>query len=98
MSIDASGTRYWTGHPGVVLVNDPLDTAHEVAKAYDTRWLVLERGDSVPAAAQILIDGDRPSWVGPPILHRDDVAVYPVCTTPDDARCSAAVTAAGAAP
>ena len=26
MSIDASGYRYWTGRPGVVLVNDPLDT------------------------------------------------------------------------
>jgi hypothetical protein len=97
MSIDASGTRYWSGHPGVVLVNDPLDTVHDVAKAYDTRWLVLERGDSVPAAAQIL-DGDRPSWVGPPILQRDDVSVYPICTMPDDTRCSTAAITAGAAP
>ncbi len=30
MSIDASGTKYWTGHPGVVLVNDPLDTIEQV--------------------------------------------------------------------
>ena len=31
MSIDAVGTKYWTGHGGVVLVNDPLDTIHDVA-------------------------------------------------------------------
>ena len=43
MSIDASGYRYWTGHPGVVLVNDPLDTVEQVARAYGIRWLVLER-------------------------------------------------------
>ena len=90
MSIDASGYRYWTGHPGVVLVNDPLDTVLEVAQAYDTHWLVLERADTVPAASQILIDGNRPVWVGPPILERPDVSVYPLCTKPDDTRCSTA--------
>ena len=51
MSIDASGTRYWSGHGGVVLVNDPLDTIHDVATAYDIRWLVLDRGDAVPSVA-----------------------------------------------
>ena len=79
MSIDASGYRYWTGHPGVVLVNDPLDTVEAVARAYDIRWLVLEKGDTVPAAAAILVDGQRPAWVGPPVLARSDVSVYPVC-------------------
>ncbi len=96
MSIDASGTKYWTGHPGVVLVNDPLATVYQVAKAYDTRWLILQRGDTVPAAAQILVDGIRPAWVGPPILDRPDVAVYPVCTAPSDTRCSAAGGPSGA--
>jgi hypothetical protein len=89
MSIDASGTKYWTGHPGVVLVNDPLDTVLQVAQAYDTRWLVLERDDTVPAAAQILLDGNRPAWVGPPILSRPDVSVYPLCSVPADTRCGA---------
>ncbi len=93
MSIDASGYKYWTGHPGVVLVNDPLPTVLEVAKAYNTRWLILERGDSVPAAAQILIDGNRPAWVGPPILARPDVSVYPLCTTSADTRCTGAAAA-----
>ena len=68
MSIDASGTRYWTGHGGVVLVNDPLDTIHDVARAYDIRWLVLERGDAVPAVAPILDGGPLPAWLGEPIL------------------------------
>ena len=100
MSIDASGTKYWTGHPGVVLVNDPLDTVYEVAKAYNTRWLFLEADDTVPAAAQILVDGNRPAWVGSPILARPDISVYPVCTAPSDARCSTAdaATSPSAAP
>ena len=89
MSIDASGYRYWTGHPGVVLVNDPIDTVEAVARAYDIRWLVLERADTVPAAAQILVNGKRPAWVGPPVLDNGDVAVYPVCTGPDP-RCPSA--------
>jgi len=90
MSIDAAGYRYWTGHPGVVLVNDPIGTAEEVARAYDVRWLVLERADSVPAAREILLEGRRPAWVGPPVLDSADVSVYPVCTTADDTRCAAA--------
>jgi len=91
MSIDASGYRYWTGHPGVVLVNDPLETAEEVARAYAIRWLVLEPADSVPAAREILLEGRRPAWVGPPILESADVSVFAVCTTADDPRCAAAV-------
>lgn len=96
MSIDASGYRYWTGRPGVVLVNDPLPTVLQVAQAYDTRWLILEKDDSVPAAAQILIDGIRPAWVGPPILARPDVSVYPLCTASADPRCAAASSPASA--
>jgi len=88
MSIDASGTRYWTGHPGVVLVNDPLETVLAVAEAYSIRWLILERDDSVPAARAILIDGQRPGWVGPPVLLGPDLGVYPVCIVAGDPRCS----------
>ena len=54
MSIDASGTKYWTGHGGVVLVNDPIETVEAVARAYDIRWLVLEPTDTVPAAKAIM--------------------------------------------
>jgi hypothetical protein len=81
-----------------VLVNDPLPTVLEVATAYDTRWLILERDDTVPAATQILIDGNRPAWVGPPILARPDVSVYPLCTAAADSRCAAASNAMPATP
>jgi len=80
MSIDAAGTRYWTGRGGVVLVNDPLATIAEVAAAYDVRWLVLERAASVPAAAGLL-DGSTPAWVGDPVLAQGrpvQLAVYPI--------------------
>jgi hypothetical protein len=96
MSIDASGYRYWTGRPGVVLVNDPLDTVEQVARAYAIRWLILEPNDSVKAATDILVNDQRPSWVGPPVLDRDDVSVYPVCLDPGDTRCATAVAPVGA--
>jgi hypothetical protein len=79
MSIDAAATRYWTGRPGVVLVNDPLDTIAEVAHAYDVDWLVLDRG-AVDTTTPVL-DGERPEWVGEPILEDGDpveTAVYPI--------------------
>jgi hypothetical protein len=103
MSIDASGTRYWSGRGGVVLVNDPLPTIEQVARAYQVRWLILERSDAVPAVAPILDGAPRPAWIGPPVASKPavpspggvelppgavDVAVYPVCVTPGDTRCA----------
>ncbi len=85
MSIDAAGTLYWSGHPGVVLVNDPLPVIEEVVRAYDIRWLVLDRDDSVAAVAPILDGTDQPDWLGTPILAEGDplrLAVYPVVTGP----------------
>ena len=85
MSIDASSTKYWSGHGGVVLVNDPLDTIHDVARAYDIRWLVLDRDDSVSAVAPILDGGPLPDWLGPPIMSQGtptQLAVYPVLPEP----------------
>jgi Dolichyl-phosphate-mannose-protein mannosyltransferase len=81
MSIDAAGTRYWSGRGGVVLVNDPLATIEEVARAYDIRWLVLDREDSVESVAAILDGGPPPPWLGRPILTEGDplrLAVFPV--------------------
>jgi hypothetical protein len=85
MSIDASGTRYWSGHGGVVLVNDPLDTVHAVATAYAIRWLVLDRDDAVSSVAPILDGTEDPAWLGQPILAEGSptrLAVYPVLATP----------------
>jgi hypothetical protein len=104
MSIDASGTLYWTGHGGVVLVNDPLDTIEEVARAYDIRWLVLNRADTVASVVPILDGGPRPTWLGPPVTARPaeatgaepppgavDVGLYPVCLEAGDPRCAEVV-------
>jgi len=105
MSIDASGTLYWTGHGGVVLVNDPLDTIEEVARAYEIRWLVLNRADTVASVAPILDEGPRPAWLGVPVASRParqlpdaaplpagalGVGLYPVCLDLADIRCAEA--------
>ena len=102
MSIDASGTLHWTGHPGVVLVEDPLETIEKVARAYDIRWLVLDRSDTVATVAPILDGEPRPAWLGAPVASRPvrrpadaaplpanavDLGLYPVCVLADDTRC-----------
>jgi hypothetical protein len=104
MSLDASSTRYWTGRGGVVLVNDPMATVEEIARAYGIRWLVVDRADNVPAVAALLDGGARPAWVGSPILARPaaarkdgqaqlagalDVGLFPVCAVATDVRCRA---------
>jgi hypothetical protein len=101
MSIDAAGTKYASGLGGVVLVNDPLDTILDVGVAYDIRWLVLDRADSVASVAPILDKDERPAWIGPPIysergtgLNPDgspqaySLGVFPVCLNATfDPRC-----------
>ena len=102
MSIDASGTYYWSGRGGVVLVDDPLPTIEEVARAYDIRWLIIQRSDGVPAVAPIIDGSARPPWVGPPVATwpaaQDggakagpvDMGVYPICLDLADIRCAVA--------
>jgi Dolichyl-phosphate-mannose-protein mannosyltransferase len=101
MTIDAGGFAYLTGHPGVVTVDDPLPTVETVARAYDIRWLVLERESITRSLTPILQGGPRPDWIGPPVLTIPATAaqvaegdatptlvMYPVCTTAADTRCS----------
>jgi Dolichyl-phosphate-mannose-protein mannosyltransferase len=94
LSIDAAGYKYWTGRPGVVTPDDPLDTIQAVADAYQTRWLILERDDIAGALAPVLRGDARPSWIGPPaftIATADGgpprLALYPTCTSLSDLRC-----------
>jgi hypothetical protein len=96
MTIDAAGFKYFTGRPGVVSPDDPIDTIRAVADGYDIRWLVIERSATVEAFGPILVDDRRPNWIGPaaytvpstnagpPVL-----ALYPVCFDADDQRCRA---------
>ena len=101
MSIDAGGFEYLIGHPGVVTVDDSLPTVESVARAYDIRWLILERQSIVRSLGPILEGGPRPAWIGAPVLTipasaaqveagdaAPTLALYPVCITPDDTRCA----------
>ena len=103
MTIDAGGFKYFTGHPGVVSPDDPIETIESVAQGYGIRWLVLERSGVVEALQPVLIDDRRPSWIGPatfvipaPGGGAPTLALYPVCVTPDDHRCDVAPTVAAA--
>jgi hypothetical protein len=94
LSIDAAGFKYWTGHPGVVTPDDPIEVIESVARAYQARWLVVERNDAARALAPVL-GGLRPAWIGAPVFQvaaadggLPRLALYPVCVTAGDARCS----------
>ncbi|HKB28222.1 MAG TPA: hypothetical protein VKC59_04295, partial [Candidatus Limnocylindrales bacterium] len=95
MSIDAGGVKYFTGHPGVVSPDDPIETIQAVAQAYSIEWLVVERDDAARALGPVLA-GTRPAWIGKPVFSvpSDDgglprLALFPVCPTPTDlSRCS----------
>jgi Dolichyl-phosphate-mannose-protein mannosyltransferase len=85
LSIDAAGMKYWTGRPGVVTPDDPIEVIESVARAYDTRWLVVERNDAARALGPVLA-GTRPSWIGPPAftVPAPDgklplLALFPLC-------------------
>jgi hypothetical protein len=104
MSLDTAGFKYWTGHPGVVAPADPIDTIERVARAYDVRWLLVERRDTVAALAPLLKEsGPHPVWIGPSIWRQpagvpatdgtdwagSDAALYPICLDQADPRCRA---------
>ncbi len=93
LSIDAGGIKYWTGHPGVVTPDDPIEVIEAVARAYSIRWIVIERSDAAMALGPVLA-AQRPAWIGPPAFEYPSadgglprLALFPVCTMPDDARC-----------
>jgi Dolichyl-phosphate-mannose-protein mannosyltransferase len=85
LSIDAAGMKYWTGRPGVVTPDDPIEVIESVARAYDTRWLVVERNDAARALAPVLA-GTRPAWIAAPVFSVPApngglplLALYPLC-------------------
>jgi hypothetical protein len=103
LTIDAAGFKYFTGRGGVVTPDDPIDTIESVARAYRTRWLVLERDQAARALAPVLKGESRPGWIGPPVFTVPSadggpprLALYPVCTEGADSRCL--TVASGSAP
>ncbi len=95
MSVDAGAYRYIGGRPGIVTPNDELPLIEQALRAYDIRWLVLERAAIVPALAPILRGETKPVWLSPPIAVVEaragggapEGALYAVCLTPADTRC-----------
>jgi hypothetical protein len=108
MSIDAAGYKYYTGRGGVVSPNDPIETIHEVATAYRIEWLIIEKGNTVPALGPVFDGTDRPAWIGPRLVGipgadgQVAVGVYPICASATDRRCTVVAggppTARGIAP
>jgi hypothetical protein len=93
LSIDAAGMKYWTGRPGVVTPDDPIDVIESVAKAYKTPWLVVERNDAARALGPVLA-GTRPPWIGPPVFTVPSsdgglptLALFPLCLGQDVSAC-----------
>ncbi|MGP1673872.1 MAG: glycosyltransferase family 39 protein, partial [Candidatus Limnocylindrales bacterium] len=94
MSTDAGGIKYWTDRPGVVSPDDDIDTIEAVARGYDIRWLLLERGAVVEALVPVLTDDRRPTWIGPAAFSVPSpsggpaaLALFPVCLSTADPRC-----------
>ena len=103
MSADPAGIEYYTGRGGVVTPVDSLDVIHQVAELYGVRWLVLQRSQIVAAMAPVLESRGQPAWIGQPIFSlpydgpktgdpaadaAPAVAVYPICASAFDLRCS----------
>jgi hypothetical protein len=93
LSIDAAGMKYWTGRPGVVTPDDPIEVIESVARAYQTSWLVVERSDAARALGPVLA-GTRPPWIGPaaftvpaPDGGLPELALFPLCLGSDVSAC-----------
>lgn len=67
MAADAGAYQYLTGHPAIVTPNDPLAVVEQAMRAYDVRWLILERNAIVPALAPILTGDLQPAWLSQPM-------------------------------
>lgn len=61
---DAASAWWYTAHPAVVTPNGNEDDLRDVAAAYDIDWLVVLRGQTVPAT-QSLLEGASWTWLGP---------------------------------
>ena len=67
MAVDPGAINYLTGRQGVVTPYDDLPVIERVLRAYDVRWLVLERGSIVPSLEPVLMGSVRPAWLSNPV-------------------------------
>jgi hypothetical protein len=96
MSGDSGAYEYLSDRGGIVSPDDPLPVIEAAARAYGIRWLSLERDHIVKALVPVLLGQSRPSWLSAPVATVADTtggdapvaALYAVCLTPDDTRCT----------
>jgi Dolichyl-phosphate-mannose-protein mannosyltransferase len=96
MSGDSGAYEYLLDRAGIVSPDDPLPVIEEAARAYGIRWLSLEQAHIVKALAPVLLGQERPAWLSAPVATvagtttdgPPAAALYAVCLTPDDTRCT----------
>lgn len=92
MSADPGAYRYYAGLGGIITPADPLDVVERALRAYDVRWLVLERAHIVDAFAPLYLGTETlPAWLrdvadGPLVDGLPRYRVYAVCLSPADPR------------
>jgi 4-amino-4-deoxy-L-arabinose transferase-like glycosyltransferase len=67
MAVDPGAINYLTGRQGIVTNTDDLPVIEAAMRAYDVRWLLLERESIVPALAPVLAGSLRPAWLSEPV-------------------------------
>jgi 4-amino-4-deoxy-L-arabinose transferase-like glycosyltransferase len=75
MSPDPGSYRYHAGLGGIITPNDPLPVVEEALRAYQIRWLVLEKGYLLPSLVPLLTAEQRPAWLSAPIVSVPSAAV-----------------------
>ena len=80
MSADAGAYNYLTGRQGIVSPNDPLPVIEDAMRAYNVRWLVLERNAIVPALQPVLAGELQPAWLSSPVAVIPGTGAKPVAT------------------
>jgi len=71
MSADAGAYDYLAQRAGIVTPYDDLATIEGAMRAYNVRWLVLEKAQIVPALQPVLAGSLRPSWLSRPLAVVD---------------------------
>jgi hypothetical protein len=67
MSADAGAYSYLSGRPGVVTPFDDMATIEQAMRAYNVKWLVLEKAQIVPALQPVLTGETLPAWLSRPV-------------------------------
>jgi hypothetical protein len=65
MAADPGAINYLTGRQGLVTPDDDLDTIENLMRAFNVRWLVLEKAQIVPALEPVLAGTLSPEWLSP---------------------------------